>query len=475
MKQSSQSEILTAINRLRRRATLVSVVHYGLKSLFYCLLAGSLAVLVVPDPPLGMIAVWTLLAAAVATAGMTLQRNRSAAAVAKACDDREGLKDRLSSTVELIRERGPMVEALRLESARSAVTVRPRSVFPLRVPIETAFLPLPALLLVLALFPWHWLRPEQQDVQLVEALGEQVSQLEAFISRERDKDPTPRREELLARLERIKSELTRDKLDKKDALAELAKLMEKIEREKDVEEEKKLELEELIKSFRKNDRTRQLADELNDGDYKDAMAKVKEMLDELREEIERKKADGEDVEELLKELEELEEVLAELENLINVQYDIDSMAEVIEFLGQCEGSLGDIPDPDIIDAKYLRLGQCQGKGDSDKLLRISQRLINKESTRAGKATVDDWFGDPTLNDVELEEHKVTAREGAGKSSFTQTQVANDGSKSQLGEREVYLSERRAAEDTIQRQDVPAGYREYIRRYFEGIQPDTDSE
>ncbi len=49
-------------------------------------------------------------------------------------------------------------------------------------------------------------------------------------------------------------------------------------------------------------------------------------------------------------------------------------------------------------------------------------------------------------------------------------MANDGSRSQLGAREVYLAEKRAAEDTIQRQDIPAGYRQYLKRYFDGIQP-----
>jgi hypothetical protein len=34
------------------------------------------------------------------------------------------------------------------------------------------------------------------------------------------------------------------------------------------------------------------------------------------------------------------------------------------------------------------------------------------------------------------------------------------------------AERRAAEDTIQQQDIPAGYRAYILKYFDGIQPAT---
>lgn len=49
-------------------------------------------------------------------------------------------------------------------------------------------------------------------------------------------------------------------------------------------------------------------------------------------------------------------------------------------------------------------------------------------------------------------------------------MANDGSRSGLAAKEVYLSEKRAVEDTIQRQDVPAGYKRYLERYFDRIQP-----
>lgn len=73
--------------------------------------------------------------------------------------------------------------------------------------------------------------------------------------------------------------------------------------------------------------------------------------------------------------------------------------------------------------------------------------------------------------MDASREKVTIRQTSGKSSFTQTKVANDGSKSAREAREVFLSEKRAAEDTIQRQDVPAGYKRYLERYFDGIQPD----
>lgn len=96
----------------------------------------------------------------------------------------------------------------------------------------------------------------------------------------------------------------------------------------------------------------------------------------------------------------------------------------------------------------------------------------RPALNAGVGTTKEFLGkDPTRIDGDREEHKVQAQEGAGKSSFTQTKVANDGSQSKLAAKEVLLSEKRAAQDAIQRQEIPAGYREYVRKYFEGLQPD----
>ncbi|MDA1263586.1 MAG: hypothetical protein O2816_00745 [Planctomycetota bacterium] len=66
--------------------------------------------------------------------------------------------------------------------------------------------------------------------------------------------------------------------------------------------------------------------------------------------------------------------------------------------------------------------------------------------------------------------KITIRQGSGASSFTQTRVANDGSKTKLEAKELFLAGKQAAEDTVQRQDVPAGYRQYLKRYYDSIQP-----
>lgn len=92
-------------------------------------------------------------------------------------------------------------------------------------------------------------------------------------------------------------------------------------------------------------------------------------------------------------------------------------------------------------------------------------------SRPGKGSVRDFLGEEgTRTDNSREKSRVTIKQGPGKSSFTQTKVANDGSRSNLEEKEVYLAGKQAAEDTIQRQDIPAGFRNYLKKYYDGIQP-----
>ena len=100
----------------------------------------------------------------------------------------------------------------------------------------------------------------------------------------------------------------------------------------------------------------------------------------------------------------------------------------------------------------------------------------RPSLAAGRATTKDFLGEEgKRTEGTREEHRQTIRETTGQSSFTQTQVANDGSKSGRDAREVFLAEKKAAEEAIQRQEIPAGYREYLRRYFDGVQPEVQRE
>ena len=95
----------------------------------------------------------------------------------------------------------------------------------------------------------------------------------------------------------------------------------------------------------------------------------------------------------------------------------------------------------------------------------------RPSLSAGVGSMKEFLGeDGGRVDADHNTEKITIRQGSGKSSFTQTKGANDGSKTKLAAKEVYLAGKQAAEDTVQRQDVPAGYRQYLKRYYDTVQP-----
>ena len=100
-----------------------------------------------------------------------------------------------------------------------------------------------------------------------------------------------------------------------------------------------------------------------------------------------------------------------------------------------------------------------------------QRLV-EPSSDAGEGHSSKLLGEAKRALTEREDAEVKGlRESKGKSQFGQAQVANDRSRSRQEYEKAYLAAKREAEDAIYRQDIPAGYRRYIRRYFEKMQPD----
>ena len=95
----------------------------------------------------------------------------------------------------------------------------------------------------------------------------------------------------------------------------------------------------------------------------------------------------------------------------------------------------------------------------------------RPSLSAGSDSMKEFLGeDGGRVDADHNLEKITIRQTTGSSQFHQARVSNDGSKTKLNAKEVFLANKQAAEDTIQRQDVPAGYRQFLKRYYDSIQP-----
>ena len=146
--------------------------------------------------------------AVVSGAGAAMLGRPSEAALAKDYDDAVGLKDRVSSSVELMGQTSPMIDALAVEAAQATRSVPPGRVYPYHVPREGWWLPVPALLIAAVLFLPGLLRADPPvDTAFETSVENRIEGLEELLSEERNKQLTPRRKELMEELEKLNREV----------------------------------------------------------------------------------------------------------------------------------------------------------------------------------------------------------------------------------------------------------------------------
>jgi hypothetical protein len=95
----------------------------------------------------------------------------------------------------------------------------------------------------------------------------------------------------------------------------------------------------------------------------------------------------------------------------------------------------------------------------------------KGGLKAGTAASGNPFGDPSrLNDSLAKMMQIAGQLGKGPMQ-TETEVT-DGqlSDSKLSVRDIHASYAAAAEEVIEREDVPLSRRYHVKRYFQAIKP-----
>ncbi len=347
---SSRETILAGIARLRARWWRVQLVRHTLQALFYMLLAAALALLVFEDLTLAALAAPLAVAAIIAAATAAWTTRPSAAHLAKALDDTTGLRDRVSSTVELLDRKGAMVEALTDEAAQAARDLEPAGVYPYAMPREGWWMPLPALLVAAVIFlPGLTGGDPMGDPEFEATVEDRLGKLDEMLSQERDAELSPKQKELLDELLKLQAEVDQPQLDRKDTQAEVAKVLDNLRKARDEEQKKELELKKLLKGMQEKAGTKDLAEFMMKGAYNEAMKKLKEELEELREKLEKMRKEGASPEEL-KQLEEqiksLEEMEAKMLELLQLDMDLSMMGDAIDFLSDWDGDLGDLADLD---------------------------------------------------------------------------------------------------------------------------------
>lgn len=484
-------EVERILGGLVRRQRAVRLVGGLLRGTFYGVATGAV-VAIVGLLLGGNVGVWPLLAGAVAgvVAGviialaMPIDRLQLARRLDRACS----AKDRFASAVQFHahpkRERARLVCA---DALRAVVTTAPAAAIPLRWPREAKWLPAPLLALVLAM----WLIPDG-PVAAAEAVPEvtpeQWQDLSHFLRNALADLPEPMTEEegdLDKRLEELAKLLEREP-DKKEALAELARLKEDLERQR--KQARQPDMQRAAKAI-SSKALQEFAKSLEAGDYKAAAQNLDELAQRLRDQVQKMSAEdfdsmGADMEALAQQMQEnaeLSEAAAEAAEAA-ARMNREQLAEALKrFAEQVRRNAERLRQADrlgragnSLEELQRRLGRM-GLGQRPGPGLVRGPGASKGGLRAGWGSMEEWGGGKLAEGGESLPELSDPKEGPGEISMLSSVSPNEEATSAQPLRERYIDLVRMAEADVDLEEVPVAYRDYLRQYFVSIRAGLEAE
>ena len=369
-------------------------------------------------------------------------------------DAQVGLKERLSSAVELMGEEGKseMAELQLEDAADHARSLDPKSVCPRVFPVTAKVLPL-SLLFLIAFFyvPTFYGGPGEVPAVVRQAIEQAGADME-LMAREMDRSPLAEEvADLASEMEAAGRELKDEPVTKKEALRNLSNLARKMEALKiigevseeldsDMTPEKKRILNELLEKL--VDSLRDLPDmaEISQKVVKAQQADLSvEALKELFDALEQMEMGVSD----MKALQQMSEQVAKGKR--DIGRVTLAAADSSESTGEQEESSG------------LMGGGAPGEDTAE---------VAEETGYAPRVPIPIGLRD----DLELEGQ---ASEG-GRSVPVESELDMKKGESVAPYEEIYVKYRDAADDAISRTNIPWVYREHVKNYFDAIRPESET-
>ena len=386
-------------------------------------------------------------------------------------------------------------------SAVSRTTAR--SALPMRVPAGLRWLPLTviALAIVFLVAPGPRLEAEPPAPEVT---AEQWQTLHEDFRKALDELPpphTPEEAEIVKQLERIAAMLA-EKPQKKEAMAELAKMRAELERRRKSVSARDLSMRDAARAVRSSRMLQRFASKLREGRFGEAAEELRSLAqrladNELRMTAADFEATAQDFEQLSLELAPRDQLSQACQRCAGAAGSMNRQS-LAEALRRLASSLDQDADQlrryqsssrarNLLDELRRRLNQCSscsscsgreggcsacaGNGSAA----FVRRNNKKGGLRAGWGTADDWSGgtvDPA-GELRLPDIAET-RETAGiDTSFTIVSTDED-AESAVDFKSVYADLVQKAEADLDLEMIPVSYREYLRRYFRAIRPQEDT-
>jgi hypothetical protein len=369
-------------------------------------------------------------------------------------DAQVGLKERLSSAVELMGEEGrsEMAELQLEDAADHARSLDPKSVYPRVFPLAARILPLSLLFLVAFFYvPTLYGRYAEVPAVVRQAIKQAGADME-LMAREMDKSPLAEEvADLASEMEAAGRELRDKPVTKKEALRNLSNLARKME---------------ALKIMGG------VSEEL-DGDM---TPEKKRILNELLEKL----ADS------LKDLPDMAEISQKVVKAQQADLSVETLKELAAALEQMEMGISDMKA-----LQQMSKQVAKGKRDIGKVTLAA--ADSSESTGEQKESSgpmgDGVPGEDTVevandtgyesrapipigqrDDLELEGQPS---EG-GRSVPVESELDVKKGESVVPYEEIYVKYRDAADDAISRTNIPWTYREHVKNYFDAIRPESET-
>lgn len=487
--------ILEKIRQVRRRLnvqgylqTLAIFLLYGLIVCVPAVIVDSLATSF-NIPPLTFL--WVACGIAAIAFIVRLVRPINLLEAARAIDVDASLKDRVVSGLEQIeRQTNETLTALQLRDTSKRLQAIPiKQVAKYKVPRETFFIALVAIFLVGFTYVEFFAQPTtaaeaDYSAEIASEADSLIKKIEEA-KKETEENEDQELKEILEEIEKRTHELKKSEMTPKEALKRMTELTQLLKTK--IDPVKIAQQEELMQGlgqqFIGNPILGEFGQQLKRGDYKKAADK----LDKVAKDV--PKFDQEQRQNLSDELKRAGKSLKDS--------DLDGLGGNIAGAGQAmegndtEGAQGklnasskQIRNFDLLknrnqkltdllcaceDCKACIAACCAGKGKNP-ATGLSNLLSNSPTDSAGSKTSTSQQGDLTSLDSTLNLQQITGVQGEGNSTVQTSKVSAEGQESSLSYKDAYMKYQKLSEDALTQEQIPLGYKFYVKRYFESIKP-----
>ena len=417
------------------------------------------------------------------------QRHVEDLALARALDRAASSDDRFASAVQLVGHPQQARVGLIIEDAAARVKGIPAALaLPARLPRSLRWVPVPLVLLALMLLAVPSGKANAGTAAEPEITPDGWKQIEKEFRKDIEKlarPLTPQEQELRKQLEQLAAMIA-EKPEKKEALAEIARLSDKVAAQRKALGAKAASMKSAAKAISASKLLQTFASKLKQGEYNEAANELKKVAEKLQDKQESPDA------------EEMEAMAADLKRLSEKMEDKEMQQEC----QNCSNNAGKMNPKELAEA-LKRLaeqmkknaecqGQCDNMGDMDDLLNQLKRMMNqgkggggkegdqpgnggkgggKGGLKAGWGSAAKWDGGTMKEGNERPTAEIASvQERQGANTTFHTISPDEKAVSGKSYKELYAEFVLKSEADLDLESVPVAYRDYLRRYFKAIRP-----